>query len=453
MKKLSYIIGLALLLICLISCSDDFLENNLRESYILSDTLFLNSNQTDVNVDVILPVAYDAGFSVFIQPKWLSFNSMYGELIDSHALLSFRIDTDKTAQGYQTQYGLIGLDVEGGGLYFFTVAYNNVPPESLKINGIVTDAEFNQLTGIMAITTRSPNSVVIYKPEEKKSNIILLGKTPKCISLSEDGHTAVIGFAERSVGYLQIEDLQITIDIPIDCIPWDIALGENGWLYVAPESALFDNLRSLNLSTGEMITRTNFGIVYGNTTIKKIKSKPYLFGSRMTTIPSGILIFNIKTGAANDSITYYHTHLGPFLVSEDGTRIYTQDGYVYNMPAINGMFNSEILVPTGRMQSNTPYFSTFEELKTNGSVFGVVLYNYLDENSFPIDEFSIYTLNKIRTFKASPVYLFENGKGKIYPTKPNFIFTDKEGIKLYVIKNIIPVYNKDYWTIETIQLN
>jgi len=92
-------------------------------------------------------------------------------------------------------------------------------------------------------------------------------------------------------------------------------------------------------------------------------------------------------------------------------------------------------------------------LKADGSIFGVVLYNYLDENSFPIDQFSIYTLNKIRTFNAAPVYVIENGKGKIYPTKPQFIFADKEGVKLYVIKNIIPVYNKDYWTIETIQLN
>ena len=453
MKKLSYIIGLTLLLTCLLSCSDDFLENNLRESFILSDTLFLTSNQTDVNVDVLLPVTSDAGFSVFIQPKWLSFNSMYGELTDSHALLSFRIETDKTAKGYQTQYGLIGLDVESGGLYSFTVAYNYVPPVSLKIDGIVTDAEFNQLTGIMAVTTRSPNSVVIYRPEEKKSNIILLGKTPKCISLSEDGRSAVIGFAEKSVGYLLIDDSQIKIDIPIDCIPWDIALGENGWFYVAPEGALFENLRSLNLTTGEMITGTTWGIEYGNTTIKKINSKPYLFGSRMTCSPSGILIFDIKTGAANDSITYYHTHLGPFLVSEDGTKVYTQEGYVYDMPAINGLYNYNILVPTGRMQSNTPYFSTFEELKANGSIFGVVLFNYLDENSFPIDQFSIYTLNKIRTFNAAPVYVFENGKGKIYPTKPQFIFTDKEGVKLYVIKNIIPIYNKDYWTIETIQLN
>lgn len=453
MKKLSYIFGLASLLTCLISCSDDFLENNQRESYILLDTLFLTSNQTDVDVAVLLPVKSDSRFSVFIQPKWLSFNSMYGEITDSCALLSFRIETDKTAEGYQTQCGFIGLDVEGAGLFSFTVAYNYVPPELLKIDGIVTDAEFNRLTGIMAVTTRSPNSVVIYRPAEKKSNIILLGKTPKCISLSEDGHTAVIGFAEKSVGYLIIDDSQINNEFPIDCVPWDIALGENGWCYVAPEGVLFEYLRSLNLTTGEIITGTNWGILLGSTTIKKIKSKPYLFGSRMNCSPSGILIFDIKTGAANDSITYYHTHLGPFLVSEDGTRIYTQDGYVYNMPAINGLYNYDLLAATGRLQTTTPYFSTFEELKANGSVFGVVLYNYLDENSYPIDQFSIYNLNKIRTFNASPVYVFENGKGKIYPTKPQFIFADLEGVKLYVIKNIIPVYNKDYWTIETLKLN
>ena len=451
MKKLSEIIGLPLFLIFFVSCSDNFLNNNQRESYFLWDTLFLNSKQTDVNVPVLLPVKPDSRFSVFIQPKWLSFNSMYGEITDSCALLSFRIEADKTAQDYQTQYGIIGLDVEGAGLFSFTVAYNYVPPELLKIEGIVTDAEFSRLSGIMVITTRSPNSVVIFAPAENKSNIIPLVKTPKCISLSEDGQTAVIGFTEKSVGYLIIDDLKVNNEFPIDCVPWDIALGENGWCYVAPEGNLFDNLRSLNLTTGEMITGTNWGIVYEKTNIKKIKSIPYLFGSRMNCSPSGILIFDISSGAASESITYYHTNLGPFLVSEDGTRIYTQDGYVYNMPAINGLYNSVILAATGRLQTTTPYFSTFEELNASESVFGVVLYNHPDINSFPIDQFKTNNLSKIKTYNAAPVYVFENGKGKIYPTKPQFIYAD--GYKLYVIKNIIPSYSKDYWTIEAIQLN
>ena len=263
----------------------------------------------------------------------------------------------------------------------------------------------------------------------------------------------MVGFSENSVGYIDISGLQVKNDFIIDCEPWDIALGENGWCYITSSGYSWVYFRSLNLETGELVVGTTWGMIYEKTVIKKLKSKPYLLGSRMTTSPSGILLFNISNGAACDTITYYHTNLGPFMVPEDGARIYTQDGTVYGMPVANGLFNPQSPPVLGQLQTSTPYFSTFEELKSRGSILGVVLYNYMDEDSFPIDEFNVYTFNKIRTFNAAPVYIIENGKGTLYPVKPEFIFADKEGSMLFVVKNIIPVYNKNYWTVEAIQLN
>jgi hypothetical protein len=52
MKRILYISGLLLLVISGISCSDDFLSKNNKNLYTLTDTLYLNNNQENVETSV-----------------------------------------------------------------------------------------------------------------------------------------------------------------------------------------------------------------------------------------------------------------------------------------------------------------------------------------------------------------------------------------------------------------
>ena len=68
-------------------------------------------------------------------------------------------------------------------------------------------------------------------------------KIPVCISLSEDGHKAVIGYSTEAISYLDIDNHIISQDYTIDCVPFDIVLGDNGWCYITPSFDQWVNFR------------------------------------------------------------------------------------------------------------------------------------------------------------------------------------------------------------------
>ena len=226
-----------------------------------------------------------------------------------------------------------------------------IPSEVREINGIVTDAEFNHESGIMVICTKSPNSLIVFNTNTNESNTISLAKTPYCVSLSEDGHKAVIGYSVASVSYIDIDNLDFINDFNIDCIPYDIVIGDNGWCYVTPTADQWVFFRSLNLNSGELITGRNGYTVYERTVIRKVPGKPYLVGSRMGLSPTGLLIFNVTRGPASDSISYYHEDIGPFWISADGARLYSRAKNVYSLPEYDGLYNFTTPPVYGQIES------------------------------------------------------------------------------------------------------
>lgn len=522
----------------------------------LSDTLYLNNNQENVETSIQLPVLSNSDFSIFMQPKWLSFNSMHGKVISGNVSLSFGIVKENVTTGYQTQYGTIMLDIEDVGLVSFIVAYTNfgsptlqssatslnfessnsktftirntsegilnweitgvpdwliispasgsinydnsttitaslnfdniatgqdlsgtlqinsnsitggisiavhvpaeaiIPSEVRQISGIVTDAEYNQESGIMVICTKSPNSLIVFNTITNVSNTISLDKSPSCISLSEDGHKAVIGCTVSSVSYIDIDNLVITGVYAIDCIPYDIVLGNNGWCYITPAADQWVFFRNLNLNSGELIIGKNGYTVYERTIIRKIPGKPYLVGSRMGLSPTGILIFNVTGGSANDTISYYHESIGNFWISDDSAKLYSSSGNVYHLPEWDTEYHSSSPPVYGQIETELQNISAFDECTAINSIFVSSSYfSFQSGYSSLIEQFSSTNFNKIKTFNLSPVFMTENGIKSLYETSAGFIFANKGGSTLYALKNLKENYNKDFWTIETFQLN
>jgi hypothetical protein len=555
MKKIINISCIFSLMISAISCSDDFLAKNIVDLYTLSDTLYLNNNQENVETSVQLPALTNSNYTVFMQPKWLSFNSMHGKVTGGSVSLSFSIAKGYFSSGYQTYYATIMLDVENVGLISFPVAYSNfgspalqcsasslnfessgsqtftisntsegilnwkitgipdwliispssgslnngysttitaslnfdnivpghdlpatlqinsnsttgnfniavhvsakaiIPAEVRQINGIVTDAEYDHESGIMAICTRSPNSLIIFNTNTNESNTVSLNKTPSCVGLSEDGHKAVVGYSLSSVSYINIDNLEITRDYTIDCSPYDIVLGNNGWCYITPTVDQWVYFRNLNLNSGELIIGKNGYTVYERTIIRKIPGKPYLVGSRLGLSPTGILIFDLSKGPTSDTISYYHESIFYFWISEDGTKLYGGCRKVYNLPEYDTEYHSFSPQVYGQIESELSNISALEECPVINSIFVNSSYFYFQSGySSLIEQFNISNLNKIKTFNVSPVFVTENGIKTLYETSPRFIFVNKNGSTLYALKNLKENYNKDYWTIETFQL-
>jgi Viral BACON domain len=558
MKKILYISGFILFTIIEISCSDDFLSKNKGELYTLSDTLYLDNNQEIVNTFVQLPVLTNSGYTIFIQPKWLSFNSMYGKIEGGKVPLSFSIIRENIPTQdlltYQTYFGTIILDIEDIGLISFVVAYSNfgsptlhcsvsflkfeasnqtftigntsegilnwnitgipdwlvisstsgslnngnsilitaslnwnnipqsldlsatlhinsnstssdypievqvspkaiIPPEVSHINGIVVDAEYSDASAIMVICTKSPNSLIVFNTNTNEANTISLSKTPNCVSLSEDGHKAVIGFSVSSVGYINIDNLEITRDYSIDCIPHDIVFGDNGWCYITPSVGQYADLRNLNLNSDELVGM-NGNLVYGKTIIKKIHMKPYLIGTRPSLSPSGILIIDITKRIASDTISYFHEEIGDdFWISVNGTRLYAQNKKVYSLPEYNGQYYSTSPPVYGQIETKLRNISGLFECPAINSIFVISSYsdyNYSSEYATRIEQYNTTNLNMINKFNVSSIPVTENGITHIFETNPKFIFVNKEGSTLYAIKKI---KETECCYVETIQLN
>jgi hypothetical protein len=564
MKKLTYIAGLLIICLTVFSCSDDFLSKNEVDLYTLTDTLFLTSDQQNTETIIQLPATINSDFTIFMQPKWLSFDSMHGKITDGSVPLSFSVVKENIITWYptvyQTYYATLILDVENTGLVSVTVAcaylgsptlhcsttslsyessrsqmftisntsegilnwritgapdwliftdttgtlpYGNsttinafldpattpagdalsesfriesnsisgnltiqvhvskeatIPPKVNLIPGIVTDVEYNHDIGIMAICTTSPNSLIVFNTITDESNALSLDKIPTCISLSEDGHKAVIGYSTPAVSYIDIDSIKINDDYTIDCVPYDIVLGENGWCYIAPSFDQWVNFRNLNLNTRELVVipSTGWSMMYEKTYIRKVPDKPYLVATRSTSSPTGIIIYDITNGRANEITTYYHTSIGKFLISADATRLYGSYKDVYLLPPYDAEFHSSSPPLLGQISSEFNTICAFDECPVRSGIFAAFSnYNYSSgtTESFPlICQFSTSNFNKIMEFNVSPVFITENEIKSFYETVVRFIFVNKEGSLLYAVKNLKESYNKDYWTIETFRL-
>ena len=551
MKNLLLGLCLLLLLISFQGCNDDFLSENTRNYYSLNDTIILDNSQNNVDVGFELPVKLNSAFTIYRQPRWLSFKSMHGTLEDGKGSLSFIILKDRIPTGYVTQYSSVVLNVEGLGMVELRLSYSNwgspslsfsassvtfessgdrilsiingpygilkwnitdipewltVSPASgiiyyagsaslqlslnielitpgqeysgsIKINsnspggpvtipvtipstailatevismeGQVTDAKQRNEAGVVAVCTISPNSLVVINTNNGEKRVLPLDKSPSCLSISEDGSKAVIGYTVAAASLVDLRTLAVEKEYTIDCIPFDLVYGNNGWCYISPSTGQWVKLTNLNLSTSEIVNGTNSYTLYEKTTLRKIKGKTGMVGTRTTLSPTGILIFDLSRGVASDSISYYHTSLGRFWITQDGTKLFDSYKNVYNLPPFDGLFHPETPSQYGRIADNAYNVTAFDHNQATSRVFLSFSSNdYSSSFSSSIAGYDVTSLNKLANFYVTDYVLTENGSKTRYEAVVRYLFTNKDGTALFALKNMKETYNREYWALE-----
>ncbi len=339
---------------------------------------------------------------------------------------------------------------------FVTSVYLNasslIPPMLSQSAGTVTDAEYFKESGLMAICTKWPNALILYNTKTNTSQTLSLSKTPQCISISEDGHRAAIGYSVASASLIDLNKNEIIKDYDLDCLPYDIVLGDAPWCYITPSIDQWVYFRTLNLTSGEITVGKNWSMIYEKTMIKKIPGKPSLVGSRMNLSPTGILLIDVTKGIASDTITYWHESIGKFWISSDGSKLFTGYKNVYRMPQYDGEFHPDQPAIYGRIETSEQAITAFDECPARNRCFAASS-GYWEEAPSKIEQFDLTNLNKINEFDISPIYIKENGSGTLYDTSVKYLFVNKEGTELYAIKNLKASYNKNYWAIEKFRLN
>ncbi|MDZ7634732.1 MAG: hypothetical protein U5L72_10060 [Bacteroidales bacterium] len=390
-------------------------------------------------------------------PDWLTFSQTSGTLwYPNYTWVTITLDPAKITPLTEMvdSVRITGNSVTGDFLLMVRVTPWTVPPaQGTTANSILTDAEYHHESGVMAICTKSPNQLLLLNTASGVTDTIKLEKTPNCISFSEDGQKAVLGYSVASVAYIDIATLNITAEYSIDCIPYDIVLGENGWCYITPVEDQGEMLRNLNLNTGQLITSSTADQIYEKTVIRKVPGKPLMAGSMVTLSPTSLLLFDLTVGQANDKVSRYHEPIGDFWLSKDGARLYAAYGNVYSVPEYDGQIHSSSPPVYGNIDTELSYIYALDDCPAINSVFASSSnYWFQTGTSSLIEQFNATNLNKIKTFNVSPVWLNLTGTFILFETSPRFIFVKKDGAAMYVVKTLRQEYGVEGWFMETIDL-
>jgi len=455
------IVFLLIIWLLLGSCSDDFLEKNQRTLTMLSGKALISSQDPDPAIHIELGLAGSESFYIASYPAWMVWESMHGKFDNGSVTLNFKVKRSEGQSETATLSGIVILDIDRIGLIGLEVVYGNignlpgVGSRIIPLSGSVRDAAMNKASELIAIATQSPDQLWFYKTATGESFTVPLPHSPQCIDFTSDGKAVLVGNTTSTLLQVNVESRSVVRSFPLDCVAFDVVAADNGWCYIAPQGNEKVTLRSLNLTTGELVTSKESWsvLLYGNCMIRKVPGKPLLLGTRLQLGPTGILLFDISRGAANDTINYWHKDLGNFWVFSDGTRFISGQGIIYGVPSyIANQYNTPDPMEMGAIQLNyfNVYDMAFSEAKNS---FYVASYDNWQsggntENRYVITRYHAGNYSRLSRFEPSLTALNEGGELVLAYNMVRYLFVNDDGSRLYGIRRLAPGFGAENWSIE-----
>lgn len=387
------------------------------------------------------------------QPSWLNVSVKKGILNQNQSVtISLLVSRERVGKGTYT--GTINI------------ANNSLNPNrkvnvSMKVSfptktgilesieGEVVDAEYCKANGLMAVAVKNPNRIYCYRPGQAVQSLNL-ERTPIDIAISETGDQLAATFTNADLSLIDAERMTIITDIAIGTHSPKVVLGGNGWAYLVPTIYESSYLKSVNLTTGQIVTHAED--MDGLTLLKKVPGKNLLYGSKPGWDPDGLFVFDISTGAANNLVDEYNMTLSKLWLSEDGQHIFTGNGKVYQSPDYTN---------SGAMVGTPVYEREFAKF------YGLDI--VMDHCAFIKEMFVCYNSNKygegtqVLRIADSGSYInsaflvnkcFIDASGKTVEEEPvvPFMFVNKLGTELNLIKKWKYNNGNEAWFYEKISL-
>lgn len=335
------------------------------------------------------------------------------------------------------------------------LSIDNFKEQKLILNGDVMDAEYSKVKDQLVFVSANPSKVSIYNPSTASIENIPLLYTPTCISISQDGETAVIGH-DGHITYVNLKTKSIIKTYGASCYALDIVLGNNKWAYVFPKENQWTNIRciNMNLSTDNEAYSTG-GSIYAGTKARLHPSGKFIYGADNGLSPSDIEKYDIQNGVANmlyDSP--YHGDYpmnGNLWFSEDGNRIFTR---------------GKTVLKTSEFKSTDMYYNG--SLNTDSNI------EWLEHSDVKNNLFVIINTGDIWTVTRSPyIYTYNSTnlsfKNKIelekyqvptntggftyYNAEPYFVFSNSTGNNMFILTKAKGSGLVNEWAIQKIAVN
>lgn len=332
---------------------------------------------------------------------------------------------------------------------------DNFIEQKTILNSDVIDAEYSKTSDQLVFVTANASKVNILKSGSETIETISLPFTPTCVSVSQDGETAVVGH-DGHITYVNLRAKSIIGTYAVSCNAIDIVLANNKWAYVFPKEDQWETIRCVNLNqSGDNETQGTGYQIYAGTKARLHPSGKFIYGADNGLSPSDIEKYDIQNGVAN--LIYdspYHGDYpmsGNLWFSEDGNRIFTRGKTVLKTSeskSLDMIYNGKI--NTTVTNSNIEWL---DHLSTKNNLYVILTdgdYWSLKKSPF----IYIYDASNL-SFKSKlelEKYLVpdNNGGGVFYDAEPYFVFSNAAGNSLFVITKASGSGLANEWAIQKI---
>lgn len=208
------------------------------------------------------------------------------------------------------------------------------PPLGVRnLDHRVVDAEFSIAAGLLLTVSADPARLHAYDVETGGSWSVDLPKAGCCVSVRADGRYAVVAH-DALLSYIDLTTKQLVRSFPTTTDAIDVVLAMNGYAYVFPLTDQWVEIHGVNLSTG---AESNGTTIYAGTRAKLHPRGEFMYGVWFLS-PADIEKYDIRAGRpshAGDSPYHGDYPIGYNLwLSQDGVRIFTEAGRVFNSSSV-----------------------------------------------------------------------------------------------------------------------
>lgn len=321
------------------------------------------------------------------------------------------------------------------------------------LNTNVIDAEYSKENDQLVYISANPSKINIFKSNSETIESISLAYIPTCISISQDGETAVVGH-DRHITYVNLRTKSIINTYSISCSALDIVLGNNKWAYVFPKEDHWTYIKSINmnLSYDNEAPRSIYNQLFAGTKGKLHPSGKYIYATDNQMEKYAIQNGDIVNHNDAPSDGNYPMN-GDLWFSEDGRRVFTRGKTVLKTSEIDNLdmnYNGTI---ASDADSNIEWLD-HSSIKNN-------LYLIISDGKYWS---SVKSRHYIYTYNASNLsfknklelekyFVSDNkGGGIYYEAEPYFVFSNSAGNSLLVITKAINSSLTNEWAIQKISI-
>lgn len=352
-----------------------------------------------------------------------------------------------------------------GALFLFTIYScendsgdsKEIKEEKILLKTNVIDAEYSKKTDQLVYISSNPAQVNIFNSNTETLQKISLAYDPTCISISQNGLTAVVGH-DGHITHVNLKNPSIIQTYVISCSALDIVLGNNKWAYVFPEKDQWTYIRSvnMNLEYNYEMPRSMYNQLSAGAKGRLHPSGKYIY-MQSPTSRAQVQRLTIKNGDIDDryesNFEEENYTIPSIWFSEDGNRLFTRERSVLKTSELNnldGIYN-------GRIPSENNYKMDWLDHSSSKGKLYVIFSN--GEQWNPIKLNNIYVFNdsdlSYQTKFDLEKYFNQTQKNSLtsYDAVPYFVFSNSTGNRLFVVTKALDSDLVNEWAIQKINLN